>query len=103
MKVNEHITGTSANPYAAEAKEAAKEPKVKPQNGSTPVPETTDKVQISDRSREIARAQEAVKSAPDVRADKVAELKAKIASGTYNVNASQVADAILKSSLTDKI
>jgi negative regulator of flagellin synthesis FlgM len=103
MKVNEYITGTSANPYAAETNEAAKDTKTKPQNGTTPIPEKTDKVRISDRSREIAHAQEVVKSTPEVRSDKVAELKAKIASGTYQVNASQVAEAMLKNSLTDKI
>jgi len=103
MKVNDYISGTSANPYAAEAKEAVKDTKPKPQEGTAPVPETTDKVRISDRSREIAHAQEVVRSTPEVRSDKVAELKAKIASGAYQVDASQVAEAILKGSLTDKI
>jgi negative regulator of flagellin synthesis FlgM len=103
MKVNEYISGTKANPYVGEAKNGQKEGQPK-----TPVEQaregtTGDKVQLSGRSREIARAQELVTSTPEVRADKVADIKAKIEAGTYNVNAVKVADAILRSTIDEKV
>jgi flagellar biosynthesis anti-sigma factor FlgM len=41
------------------------------------------------------QALEAAKAAPDVRADKVADAKARIAQGTYTVNADVIARVIL--------
>lgn len=55
----------------------------------------SDSVEISERARELARAQQAVEAAPDVRADKVAELKQRIADGTYEVPAEALADKLL--------
>jgi len=57
--------------------------------------EQTDSVEISERARELARAQRAVEAAPDMRADKVAELKQQIEDGTYNVPAEALADKLL--------
>ncbi len=56
---------------------------------------TADTVEISERARELARAQRAVEAAPDVRADKVAKLKKQIEDGTFNVPAEALADKIL--------
>jgi len=55
-----------------------------------------DSVEISEQARELARAQQAVEAAPDVRADKVAELKKQIEEGTYNVPAEALADKLLE-------
>ena len=71
---------------------------VKPRAEAQPAAETVSKadtVEISDRARELARAKQAVDAAPDVRADKVAELKQKIEDGTYNVPAEALADKLL--------
>jgi flagellar biosynthesis anti-sigma factor FlgM len=62
----------------------------------TQVASTGDKVNISDRSKLIAKAQELVSLAPDVRSEKVADLTARIANGTYKVSAEAVADAIIR-------
>jgi len=51
-----------------------------------------DTAQISER----ARIQQAVAKAPEVRQDRVAEIKAQIDAGTYNVSNSQLADAMMK-------
>ena len=55
----------------------------------------SDSVEISERAHELARAQRAVEAAPDVRADRVAELKKQIEEGTYNVPAEALADMLL--------
>ncbi|MDR1677494.1 MAG: flagellar biosynthesis anti-sigma factor FlgM [Deltaproteobacteria bacterium] len=57
-----------------------------------------DKVNLSDRSKLIAKASELVSLAPDVRSEKVADLTARIAAGTYKVSSSQVADSIIRKS-----
>lgn len=57
-----------------------------------------DSVEVSERARELSRAQEAVESAPDIRADKVARLKQQIAEGSYSVPAEMVADKLLDES-----
>ncbi len=56
---------------------------------------TKDSVEISSFGRELQVAKQAVAQAEDVRADKVQELKASIANGTYNVPMSALADKLL--------
>src|SRR5947208_2146913 len=56
---------------------------------------STDRLEISDRSRELARALEQATDAPDVRADRIADLKERIANGTYSVSAEELADHLL--------
>src|SRR4051812_38037455 len=57
-----------------------------------------DSVAVSERARELSRAQEAVESAPDIRADKVARLKQQIENGSYSVPAEMVAEKLLDES-----
>ena len=47
-------------------------------------------------------ALKALGQVPEIRAEKVEELKAKIASGQYNVDAGEVADSILDGRFLDK-
>lgn len=47
--------------------------------------------EISARGREFAKAKAVADSAPDVREEKIAELKRRIAAGKYNVDADAVA------------
>lgn len=58
---------------------------------------TGDKFEISQAAKDYQIAKAAVKNAPDIRAEKVASIKAKIEDGTYNVSAEAVADKILNS------
>jgi negative regulator of flagellin synthesis FlgM len=51
---------------------------------------------ISARAREFSKAREVAASAPDVREEKIAELKRRVASGDYQVNAEAVADRMLR-------
>ena len=56
----------------------------------------TDKVEISSLGRDMQIAKQAVKDSPDVRTDKVAQLKQQIADGTYNVDADSFAEMLLR-------
>jgi negative regulator of flagellin synthesis FlgM len=53
------------------------------------------KADISARGREFARVKEAATKAPDVREEKIAELKRRIAAGKYHVDADAVADRMV--------
>ena len=60
-----------------------------------------DVVQLSDRSRLIAKAQELAAGAPEIRADKVADISARLAAGTYNISGKAVAEAMIRKSITE--
>ena len=55
----------------------------------------TDKVEISSFGRDMQIAKQAVNNSPDVRAEKIAQLKQQIADGTYNVDADAFAEMLL--------
>jgi negative regulator of flagellin synthesis FlgM len=85
------ITGQSAA-RRAERNTSDSQTKTDPQSVRTP----SDSVEISDRSRELARARQAVDAAPDVRTDKVASIKKRIEDGTYSVSPQALASKILE-------
>jgi len=51
--------------------------------------------EISAKAKDAARAHKIAASTPDVREDKVAELKKRIADGNYRVDADKVADRMV--------
>ena len=53
------------------------------------------KVEISEKGREFAKVKAAAHDAPDVREEKIAALRKKMAEGTYKVNADAVADRMV--------
>jgi negative regulator of flagellin synthesis FlgM len=55
----------------------------------------TDKIEISDFGQGLALAKQAVSEAPEVREEKVAELKAQISSGNYNISSEEIADKMI--------
>lgn len=56
-----------------------------------------DKLEISDFGKAYQVAKKAVEQAPDVRSEKVADIKARIQNGTYNVTSESFADKLLQS------
>lgn len=57
---------------------------------------SADKVEISSFGQDLQIAKKAVSESPDVRAERVAELKAKVQNNTYEVDAESFADMLLK-------
>ena len=55
----------------------------------------SDKFEISDTAKTYQTARTAVSKASDVREDKIADIKARMAAGTYNISSEAVADKIL--------
>ncbi len=64
---------------------------------------TKDQITVSETAKNIARLMVEVSNIPDIRADKVEELKNAINSGTYEVKGSEIAGKIIKEALIDKL
>ena len=62
-----------------------------------------DTVALSDAAKNIQEAQNQLEAIPDVREDKVAELKEQIENGTYEIDAEKIADKMLKDSLLNDL
>jgi len=56
----------------------------------------SDKLEISQTGKDYQVAKQALKSIPDVREDRVKEIKERMASGTYNVSAEEVASKLVE-------
>ncbi len=56
----------------------------------------SDKLEFSDVAKTYQTAKAAVANAADVRADKVAEIKAQMEAGTYRISSEAVADKIIE-------
>lgn len=64
---------------------------------AVPAPEgIKDVIQVSDRATAIRSLVEQVGQLPEVRAERVEQLRLRVQSGTYNPDAATIADALLK-------
>jgi negative regulator of flagellin synthesis FlgM len=79
---------TTALQPQAERSRAASQPSAEP-------PRAADRLELSDRSREIQRAAEAAAEAADVRAERVAAIKQQIGDGSYVVDSTVLAEKLL--------
>ena len=60
-----------------------------------------DVVQLSSNSRLASRSLELAKGAPDVRQDKIDDIKTRLSSGTYSVSGQAVAESMIRKSITE--
>jgi flagellar biosynthesis anti-sigma factor FlgM len=64
-------------------------------------------VNLSGQAKEMAdarlKAMEIARNTPDIREDRVAELKAKIQSGEYKVSSEDIADGMLREAIKDEL
>ncbi len=68
--------------------------------GGQQVSTAKDEVSFSSIAKDLAVAKKGLDAAPDVRMEKVNDIKAQIQAGQYNISASQVADKLLAQSRT---
>jgi len=61
-----------------------------------------DQVQFSGQTQEFMRVRELVSGVPDIRQDRVEQLRREIRLGKYRVPAEDIADAILRQNLIDR-
>lgn len=64
---------------------------------------TKDQITISESAKNISKLMVEVSNTPDIRADKVDELKNAINAGTYEVKGSETANKMIMEALIDKL
>lgn len=64
---------------------------------------TGDRVEFSARSREMQKIYEVLQTTPEVRSDKISELRKRIEDGRYHVDSETLAEKIIKESILDLI
>jgi negative regulator of flagellin synthesis FlgM len=62
-----------------------------------------DNLQMSEQGKLFQTALNAIKNTPDVREEKVAEIKEAIKTNTYNVSGSEIAEKIIVRSIVDEL
>jgi len=62
-----------------------------------------DSVRISQKAYDMNKIKEMLRTTPDIRKEKVALLKKKIASGEYSVDAREVADKMIREFLLEDV
>jgi negative regulator of flagellin synthesis FlgM len=63
----------------------------------------SDRLDLSVRSLEISHLEDLIRATPDVREDRVNQVRSQIESGAYNVKAEQIADKIIGGNLLDEV
>lgn len=71
-------------------------PGARTQGPAAPAADRVDSAGVSDRARELAAALQVVAESEEIRAKRVAELKAQIANGTYNPDPREVARSMVE-------
>jgi negative regulator of flagellin synthesis FlgM len=83
-------------PLAIEALNAARAARAQASlDTSTDLSIGADTIEISERARELARAQQSVEESPEVRGEKVAQIKKSVEDGTYSVPVDLLAQKLL--------
>ncbi|MBY0371886.1 flagellar biosynthesis anti-sigma factor FlgM [bacterium] len=98
MKVTQNpIAGGTALENTKAADKAGKVSSTPVQGQKAPVTSAGENatVQISDQALLMKEARDIVHALPDVRADKVSDLKRRIKDGTYQVDSAAIADKML--------
>jgi negative regulator of flagellin synthesis FlgM len=88
---NKDVAGTSSAKRSEKAGSTSASSKASAKSAET----SSAKTEISAKAREFSKAKEAASGAPDVREEKIAELKKRIASGNYQINAEAIANKMV--------
>ena len=59
---------------------------------------SSDKVELSERAREVQLAAQALKAMPEIREEKVQQVRLQVEEGTYKVSGSRIATEMLRES-----
>jgi flagellar biosynthesis anti-sigma factor FlgM len=70
-------------------------------NGNVALKKSQDKVDFSDKTKELLRIRNLVDSLPDFRLERVNQIAKAINEGTYGVTNIQIADALIRKNLID--
>jgi len=67
-----------------------------PSDPTAAEPDSDDSVSLSECAREVQKAKELLSQLPEVREERIAAVRARLAAGDYHVSAPEVAEAVLR-------
>jgi negative regulator of flagellin synthesis FlgM len=95
---------TQPNPVDAYINQVQAKSKVEnPVGGPAQQAPKTDTVVISETAKRVQDAKAQLDSIPDVRADKVAEIKSRVENGSYEIQPDKIADKMIRESLLNDL
>jgi len=95
---------TQPNPVDAYINQVQAKSKVEnPVAGPVQQAPKTDTVVISETAKRVQDAKAQLDSIPDVRADKVAELKSRVENGTYEIQPGKIASKMIREALLNDL
>jgi negative regulator of flagellin synthesis FlgM len=102
MSIDKIVSNAAANVYQSQSAAAgAAQPSARVHHGHhAPKAPATDSVTLSDSAKSLASARAEVEKTPDVREQKVADIKQQVSDGTYKVSAKVLARKMLDTANT---
>lgn len=103
MKITSNKNNVALNAYVKGpgGKESVKGSQGSQKSQSAGKTAKSDKADISQKASTLSKVRESVDAVPEIRIDKVDEIKKAINGGNYNVQGEQVADAIIRNAIVD--
>ncbi len=98
MSIDKLTSNNVARTYVQNSDAARSAPTARHRDADKARTTRADSVELSSTARSVANAREAAKNAPEVREQKVADIKHRIESGTYEVPARVLARNMLDAS-----
>ena len=100
MKVDTSTTNVQLNTYLKQVRNQQQASQTQNQQDPTRPAAGAggDKVELSERAKEVQQAAQMLREMPETRTDMVAKTKMDVAQGTYKVNSTKVATGMLKES-----
>ena len=84
-------------------KDKIKSSAVSDDQGSNKILPSGDSVELSTEAKIMQEAVKALEALPDVREDKVAQIKQQIAEGTYEIDSKKISEKIIKESVANNL
>lgn len=101
MKIENHGDNTNVNPYLNRVQGPAERSESKESTPARDVP--ADRVELSEAAKTLQHARSLLAVSPEIRQEKVAELKGMIRRGVYNVRGQEVAARMIEQGLFDRL
>jgi negative regulator of flagellin synthesis FlgM len=98
MKVTNPLIGLNKNVQRIDASQQAG--RTQQSSGES---SSSDRLDLSVRSREMSHLQDLAQSTPDVRESRIEQIRGEIDSGTYYVKAEKIAQKIIGGNLLDEV
>lgn len=96
MKINQITTNNLAEKIDSTNKASSNNKKINSTSSEPVIIFPKDSINFSSATKEIQKLTEKAAEAPDIRQEKVENLRAKVLSGEFNPTADEILDAIIK-------